>query len=532
VLAKVGENRIVQNSRVSNSRNHKSGARGSTVVVGISGGKRNPAAAVAVGGELVGFCEQERLTRVRGGGLRPGQLPEEAVKAVLDLAGVTHDDIYTYMAAEEAVSLSPDLPCVRLDHHQCHAAAAFLTSPYESATILICDQNSNPQVSLWEGQSRDIVNQQKPWRGQGFAALYSEAAQLFGFAVAQEHRLEALARLDPDADAQKIADAFRYRDSALHIASDWKDVLGTWLHQHGPSWPIQHGGRVAGAFQKALGDALVEFVSDIRRSATETRLCVGGGLFYNTYLNTRIASAGLFDDVFVAPNPGNAGLAAGAALAVRLTEPTAVGEAVSPFLGPEYSLEETKNILDNCKLSYECRSEDELVGICVNELMSGRLVGWFQGRMEWGHRALGNRSILANPFSPYVLENLSLFLKLRERHRAYGLSVCEGEAGRYFEGPPRSAWMEYEYRIADRELFRHVMPPGAKTLRVQTIAPSARLFQQLHKAFGAASGASVLVNTSFNGFSEPIVCSPRDAIRVFFGTGLDVLVLGRFILRK
>jgi len=502
------------------------------VVVGISGGKRNPAAAVAVGGRLVAFCEQERLTRVRGGGLRPGQLPEEALNAILNLAGAGRDEIYTYMAAEEAVSLAHDLPCVRLDHHQCHAAAAFLTSPFDAATILVCDQNSNPQVSLWQGEGRDIVNLQHPWGGHGFAALFADASRLFGFASGQEHRLEALARLDSGAESARISPALRYSDGFLHVDPEWQSMLTAWLHEYGADWPLQHGARVASAFQRALGDVLVEFVADIRRSSAATRLCLGGGLFYNTYFNTRVATAGAFDDVFVAPNPGNAGLAAGAALAIKRPELPSVREAVSPFLGPEYSLEEIKAVLDNCKLSYECRSHDELVAICVDNLLAGRLVGWFQGRMEWGHRALGNRSILANPLSPYVLENLSTFLKQRERHRSYGLSVCEEQASQYFEGPRRSAWMEYDYRVKDPSLLRHVLPAGAETLRVQTVAADAHLFRQLHHAFGAASGVGVLVNTSFNGFSEPIVCSPRDAIRVFFGTGLDVLVLGRFIVRK
>jgi carbamoyltransferase len=173
-----------------------------------------------------------------------------------------------------------------------------------------------------------------------------------------------------------------------------------------------------------------------------------------------------------------------------------------------------------------------LIDACVRDLLAGRLVGWFQGRMEWAHRALGNRSILASPLSPYVLDNLNTFLKQRERYRAYGLSVCEEEVDVYFDGPRRSRWMEYEYRMKDRARFSHVLPPGASTLRVQTIDRRPSLFRELHGAFGAASGAAVLVNTSFNGFSEPIVCSPRDAIRVFYGTGLDVLVIGQFVVRK
>jgi carbamoyltransferase len=152
--------------------------------------------------------------------------------------------------------------------------------------------------------------------------------------------------------------------------------------------------------------------------------------------------------------------------------------------------------------------------------------------MEWGHRALGNRSILASPFSPYVLDNLNRFLKQREKHRTYALSICEEDLDGYFDGPRRSSWMEYEYGFKDAEPFRHVLTSGAHTLRVQTLDHSQPLLRELHQSFKAATGIGVLVNTSFNGFSEPIVCSPRDAIRVFYGSSLDMLVIGRFVIKK
>jgi carbamoyltransferase len=154
--------------------------------------------------------------------------------------------------------------------------------------------------------------------------------------------------------------------------------------------------------------------------------------------------------------------------------------------------------------------------------------------MEWGPRALGNRSILASPQSAHVVENLNVFLKHRPVYTTYGVSVCEEDAQLEFQGPRRSAWMEYDFKVVDRNRFRHILPEDARSLRVQTIEDSTSpLFARLHKAFGVETRQTgVLVNTSFNGFSEPIVCSPRDAIRVFYGTGLDLLAMGRFIIRK
>jgi carbamoyltransferase len=500
------------------------------LVVGVSGARRNAAAAVASGGRLLGVCEQERLTRIRGYALLPGELPSAAVTAVLDLVGRPSHEVAAYVTAEDGASLPSGLPRVRLDHHFAHAATAYLTSPFDQAAVVVCDHSAGPEVSVWLGSS-DLVSRHWPWRGAGFASLFTEACRIFGFEAGSEHRLEALARLD-GAQELDLGASFRYADRTLHVAPDWKARLAALLGPDGRSDDVRVASRVAGAVQRALAEALLGLLADVRASLGVTRLCLGGGLFFNTYLNTRIAESGVFDEVFVPPNPGNAGVAAGAALAVGHGHGPREAERVSAFLGPEYGLEEIKATLDNCKLSYECLSDGDVIGTCVRTLAAGRLVGWFQGRMEWGPRALGHRSILASPFSPYALDNLNVYLKRRERYRAYGLSVREEERPDYFDGPARSSWMEYEYRPRDVERFRHVLPDGTSRLRVQTIDPAPSLFRDLHQAFAAATGSGVLVNTSFNGFSEPIVCSPRDAIRVFYGTGLDLLVLGRFVVKK
>jgi carbamoyltransferase len=505
-----------------------------SIVVGISGGRRNPAAAVAVDGRLLAFCEHERITRIRGGGLRPGDVPQAAIDAVLRSAGQSPAGVTAYVTAEEGLPLSADLPRVRLDHHYGHASTAYLTSAFEKAAVLVCDQHSSPDTSVWVGEGNRVVNQHWPWMGEGFASLFAQCCQVFDLKPDQEDRLEALARLGrpTDADVDRVAKFIAFRDGALVAAPGWKRMVAEWLFDEGPTWSIAHGARVAAAFQSALGGALVALVSDIRRSLGVSDLCLGGGLFYNTFFNTLIAREGTFERVFVPPNPGNAGIAAGAALSVGARPFDARREMASAFLGPHYEPTEIKATLDNCKLTYEYLSDGEVIATCIEALTAGRLVGWFQGRMEWGHRALGNRSILASPLCPYVLDNLNVFLKQREKHRAYALSVCDEDTDRYFTGPARSAWMEYDYALKDPEPFRHVMPPGAATLRVQTLDHSLPLFRDLHQSFKAATGIGALVNTSFNGFSEPIVCSPRDAIRVFYGTGLDMVVIGRFVIRK
>jgi carbamoyltransferase len=171
---------------------------------------------------------------------------------------------------------------------------------------------------------------------------------------------------------------------------------------------------------------------------------------------------------------------------------------------------------------------EELVG----HLRRGHLVGLFQGRMEWGRRALGHRSILANPLASHALENLNVYLKRRGWRQSFSVSVLGEQLDRYFVGPPESRHMEYDYALRDPELLGAVVPDGVTALRVHSVDGSPGPFRRLLQAWGDATGVGMLVNTSFNGFSEPMVCTPRDAVRVFYGSNLDLLVIGRFVLRK
>jgi carbamoyltransferase len=500
-------------------------------VLGISGAKRNACAAICVEGQVRAVCEQERLTRVRGIGLAAGTLPVEAVNAVVALARARSDDVATYVIAEPQVRLPEALRASVIDHHHAHAAMAFLTSTFDRAAVVVCDTHADRELSVWAGDGDYLADQRWPWQGPAFATLYAQCAELFEFAIpAQPHRLEALAHLAGGGEVEKLENAFQYVDGALRVTKEWRSEVDRLIQderrRHG------HAAETASAIQRRIGELLLEFLADVRSSVEVDALCLAGGLFYNTYFNTLVRASRMFEHTFVPVNPGNAGLAVGASLMVSQRDGFGRNTtAASPFLGPEYDSEAIKATLDGCKLSYEFVSETAAQDAAVAALLRGQLVGWFQGRMEWGHRALGHRSILASPRSEYVLENLNFFLRKRERSRPFGVSVCEDGVDALFCGPTSSPFMEYEYRPRDDRL-RHVMPPGATTIRVQTVAPDQGPFRALLKKVEQATGAGVLVNTSFNGFHEPIVCSPLDAIRVFFGTGLDMLVLGQFILKK
>jgi carbamoyltransferase len=494
------------------------------VVLGLGGMSRHACAALCVDGRLVGACEQERLTRVRGAGPNPSGLPDEAIDALLAAQRLPRDRIRRVGMAERwGQSVGRSTPA-QYDHHLVHAAAAHLTSGFPRAAILVCDHEA-PQVGVCLGEGATITPLEWPSREPGPAALYADAAIALGFGGGGEgQHLEAFARLEAGCRLAEVDDLFAYAGDGIVAIPGWRDRLAA-LGEGG----TDRRARVASAVQTRLGDLLLALVAGVRRATGASHLSLAGSLFYNTALVSRIKTAEGFEDTFVPANPGNAGLAVGSALLAADASPA----RVSAMLGPTFGAEAVKPVLDNCKLAYDFAGDAGCERRAVEALLAGKLVGWFDGPMEWGPRALGARSILASPFSPFVLENLNHFLKHRQPWRGYAVSCLEGAAADVFDGPRSAPHMECDYVPRDRDRFRHVLPGPNAALRVQTVGMEAPArFRSLLTAFGEVTGVPVLVNTSFNGFQEPIVCNPRDAIRVFYGSGIDLLVLDRFTLVK
>jgi carbamoyltransferase len=504
-----------------------------SVILGIAGASRNAALALCDRGRIVGVCEHARVTRTRRAALRHGQLPQETLQTLLHRGAFSQEDISAYAVAESSIQLPPDRPVSYVDHHLAHAATAFYSSPFEDATIVVCDRGGSPELTVWWGDANGIRRQDFSWVGPAFASVYSQAAEAMGFGRGgDEHRLEALARVG-ERRCEPAVPTIAYRGDHLDVPSHFQASIAGLIGRNGSTATEARVASLAEQVQRQLGELLLQVVSDISRRVGGTRLCLGGGLFYNSYFTTLLAESGLYAETFVPTNPGNAGVAVGAALAVAAAQaPLERREPLSPFLGPAFNPQEVKAILDNCKLSYDYLRDGQIIERTTAALVKGQLAGWFQGRMEWGPRALGNRSILASPVAPYVLENLNTFLKQRAPHETYSIAICAEDLPRYFRGPSKSSFMEYEYEVLDRDLLHSLLPANATRLRVQTVDESAGLFYELIRAFGELTGVPMLVNTSFNGFNEPIVCSPRDAIRVFYGTGLDLAVLGSLVLGK
>jgi len=497
-------------------------------IAGIGGGSRGASAALVTGGRLAGACAQERVTRTRGAGLNASGLPDEALDLLLERQGRTRTWIGRYAVADGDGPV-PALDGPRVNHHRAHASTAYFTSPFDAAAILVCDHEA-PEVSVWRGDGATVEAQPFEWSGVGFVQVFSRCAAALGFSGSPaDQRMEALARLRPD-HRDPVIDALIWRDGrSFHVDDAMESVVASRLAGSIGTGSPAHAG-VAAALQARLAELLVEVVAELRAALPAARLCLAGSFFYHSSMNTAVRRSGVFDDVFVPVDPGNSGLAIGAALEAAGVTPA----PVSPFLGPSYSSEETKQVLDNCKLQYAWESDEGAVVAAVRALREGRLVGWFDGGMEWGPRALGARCILANPAAPYVLDNLNRFLKRRDPWRGYALSGLQEAVADHFDGPAAAPFMECDYRPRNPASITEALPLAGAAVRVHTVAPDSPMprFRRLLEVLGETTGLPFVINTSFNGHREPIVCSPRDAVAVFYASGVDLLVINQFVLSK
>jgi carbamoyltransferase len=277
------------------------------------------------------------------------------------------------------------------------------------------------------------------------------------------------------------------------------------------------------------------------RDALQTdSLCLAGGIFQNLMLVRALEQRANFKNVFVQPVAGNAGTALGAAFLARkrATGQSSRAALTSLALGLEPSSQEIKAVLDNCKIVYRYfNSEGELLEETSHHLQRGKIVGWCQGRNEFGHRALGNRSLLASPFNEYVLENVNQFIKHREDFHPFALSVPAERAHEYFDCGPNCDFMASLGDLKNPALGSTAglerFTFNGSAVRVHTVRKETNplCWRLLHKV-GESAPAPILVNASFNLFGEPLVTDPRSAVRSFYCSGTDVLAIGPFLVVK
>lgn len=445
----------------------------------------------------------------------------------------------------------PDV--VFVPHHYAHAAGAFFFSSFREALTFVIDGSGDEHcTTVWIGRDGALTQVASIDIPHSLGWFYAGMTEYLGFrAYDGEYKVMGLAAYGhPNETLAEVVATLaeaegggRYRiDPDVFFAGArtyslrFSDALAKRLGRppRAPRDPIESWHLdLAFAVQSQLEQIVAHLVRHYVRQTGVRSVCLAGGVAQNVKLNGHLSLMPEVEDIFVLPLSSDAGISACGALAAHMR---AGGERPQPMrhvsLGPGFRDEDIQQLLDQCAIRYERPAELET--IVADEIARGRVVGWFQGRMEGGPRALGNRSILADPRDVRSRDRVNGAVKHREYWRPFCPSLLHDARQDYFAGGFDSPFMANAFPATDRA--RQRVPAVVHvdgTMRPQTIAMDTNSsFRRLHEAFGSLTGEPVLLNTSFNVKGEPLVCSPVDAIRCFFGTGLDTLAIGPFLVRK
>ena len=444
-------------------------------------------------------------------------------------------------------------------HHLCHQASTFLAAPFERCAVMTLDgrgEQATTTYGVYDGHGYRALGDVRMPHSLGM--LYERITSHLGFLhSSDEYKVMALAALGSSRFRGTLAEHVRVLDHGRYEVAplDLQALVGP---PRVPGTPLeQQHLDLAASLQEVLEDTVLQLARWLRQESGERHLAMAGGVALNCLMNSRLRDAGLFDSVWIQPAAGDAGTALGAALwtdALQRREATAPSvpasgpapgdrTALAPrrwtmdhaYLGPGYSDSEIEELLQWARLPY--RRADDLAAETAALLAQDRIVGWFQGRMEFGPRALGARSILASPIDPGMQARLNE-LKDREDFRPVAPAVPREQLARWFAPAEAnggdSPFMLFVYDVLPGQDARiRSACHTDRSARVQTVDRDTNpRFHAVLEAFAQRTGVPVLVNTSFNVRGEPIVCTPRDALTAFFATPLQALVIGPFIIEK
>jgi len=464
------------------------------------------------------------------------------------------------------------------EHHLSHAASAFFPSPFSRAAILTMDGVGEWATSSFAlGKENKIEIHKEIHFPHSIGLLYSAFTYYIGFKVnSGEYKLMGLAPYGEPRYAQRILDHlidlktdgsfrldlsyFNYCTGLTMTSSRFHDLFGA-PPRPAESQLTQKHMDVAASIQKVTEEVVLRLSRSLIKETGEKNLCLAGGVALNCVANGKILREGFQDNLWIQPASGDAGGALGAALAayhLHLEEPrqlTASGDSMQgSYLGPIFSDGEIAKRLEGVGAQFEVLQEDEFIRSCVGILEKGKAVGWFQGRMEFGPRALGARSIIGDARSPQMQSVLNLKVKFRESFRPFAPSVLREDVSEWFDLDTDSPYMLLVADIAkkhqrpmtdeQKQLFgiEKLNVPRSDIPAITHVDYSARIqtvhretnprYHKLLSVFKSRTSCPVLVNTSFNVRGEPIVCTPEDAFRCFMGTGIEALAIGNCLLRK
>ncbi|MGE3173313.1 MAG: carbamoyltransferase [Planctomycetota bacterium] len=587
-----------------------------TYVLGISAFYHDSAACLLRDGEIVAAAQEERFTRKKHDADFPHHAVrfclEQAGIGVRDLDFVAFYDkpilkfhrlvetflgyapagVRAFKAAlpvwvgsklhmrrelSKALGAKPKNRFVFPEHHESHAASAFFPSPFEDAAVITMDGVGEwATTSIGEGTGNKLKLTHEIRFPHSLGLLYSAFTYYCGFKVnSGEYKLMGLAPYGEPVYAQKIRDHLidlREDGSYRLDLSYFNYCAGTTMT--GPRFHALFGSEprrpetqleqrhmdLAASIQKVTEEVMLATARFAHKVTGKKNLCLAGGVALNCVGNGVILREGPFEKIWIQPAAGDAGGAMGAAQFVwhnLLGKPRTVGPVDSQrgsLLGPRYESDDIRAFLDEQGASYEeCSSEEQLADRVAQLIEEENVIGWFQGPMEFGPRALGSRSIIGDARSPKMQSVMNLKIKFRESFRPFAPIVLREDASEFFEIAPQhdSPYMLIVAPVRDEK--RKAVDGGAKGLdklkQLRSVIPavthvdfSARLqtvddernprLARLMRQFKKRTGCPVLINTSFNVRGEPIVCTPQDALRCFYGTEMDVLVLENFVIRR
>jgi carbamoyltransferase len=548
-----------------------------------------------VDGKVVAAVEQERLSRHKHA---PRELPVEAARFCLEAGGLRPEDVdvIAYPWSFEALQaarwpvarrlftrrplkalrwlrsarrkqrkrvgkLPPTLKALGIDadrvtidyvpHHLAHASSAVQASGFDDCVVASIDGTGERTTCLFgvaQGGKIDVVHQIHMPDSLGL--FYASITDYLGFEIADgEYKVMGMASYG-DASKADLSDLLVWKDGDIRVDLGyvWSPKRLRWSSDHtfgrklverfGPprvgdeiDEPYVH---IAAAAQRVLEQASVHLIEHHLGDALKRsrRLCLSGGVALNVVLNRVLMEHPLVDEIYVPPSPGDAGTSLGAATYAAFAR----GEAVEPlphaYLGPAYDGDAIARELEALKIPYERVADPAVLG--AELLARGEVVAWFQGRMEWGPRALGNRSILGNPGHAGTADDINARIKYRERWRPFCPSVLEEHAADFLGSKHPSPFMTLSYRMPDEWKTRTpevVHIDGTSRPQVVSARTNPR-YHRLISEFHQRTGLPVVINTSLNRRGEPMVESPKDALNMFFGSGLEHLVMEDVYVRK
>lgn len=536
------------------------------------------AAVLVRDGRVIAAVEEERLNRMK----HSNKLPIRSIQYCLSAAGVQLNDIdrvalyasepYANAMLEGMSASHPDILSIPLDaktlvqdlltrefgtkldssrisfvsHHQAHAVSAFAMSGFEQSLILAIDGSGDFLSGLLAvGSGTEITQLEAFPENNSLGLFYLETIRYLGYGLFDEYKVMGLAPYGDPAPYRELFEQF-YELSAngggyrVHLDRIGPALLrNIEVRRKGMPFTQQHRD-VSASLQEALERIVFHILRHHREATGMKRLCLAGGVAHNCTMNGKLLYSGLFEDIFVQPASHDAGCALGAALIVsnEMGRPAPCERLQGVYWGPDLGSERAVQQELNAWAGHlEVERSDDVASSAADWIANGAVIGWVQGRSEFGPRALGNRSILADPRPAANKDRINAMVKKREGYRPFAPSVLEEDASEFFDLPDgrhEFPFMNFVVRVRDskRALLGAITHVDG-TARLQTVSRNANpAYWEVINAFKKRTGTPILLNTSFNNNAEPIVDSVADAIATFLTTELDGLVVGPFLVKK